>query len=109
MTDDDREFFIREKKRFEELLEKLGWTRESLFQTVKDRSSLMKLSISKRNYLQQRPLVQCPFDKNHYFPVGSKHAEVCQLTREGFSRNYQVKRRSLIVPRLCSNENQRTF
>ncbi|CAF2575992.1 unnamed protein product [Rotaria sp. Silwood2] len=69
MTDDEIIFYKREKLKFNELLSKLNWTEDCLLK-------------------EQETLIQCPIDRGHRFPIGSKHVEHCQLLKEGFSKEY---------------------
>ena len=67
----DKEFYYKEKSRFDELLNELNWTEGHLLQEAND-------------------IVQCPLDGGHRFPVRSKHLETCQLVKDGFSKDYSV-------------------
>lgn len=74
-TEKQIEFYQEEKFKFDQLLQKFGWDEESLFNEGDD--PLKKIE-------------QCPFDRNHRFPKGSKHLHNCQLINEGFSKDYSV-------------------
>ncbi|CAF1199994.1 unnamed protein product [Rotaria sordida] len=69
MTDDEIIFYKREKLKFNELLSKFDWTEDCLLK-------------------EQKTLIQCPIDRGHRFPIGSKHVQHCQLVKEGFSKEY---------------------
>jgi len=71
MSDNEKKFYQQEKMKFNQLLNRLGWTEENL--------------------LEQEPFLQCPFDRHHRFPQHSKHVRSCQLIKAGFSKNYFEK------------------
>lgn len=80
MIDNERRFYQEEKMKFDQLLNRLGWTEENLLE-------------------KQETLMQCPFDRHHRFPQRSKHVQNCQLVKEGFQNDifeYEKDKQSTI-------------